>query len=64
MDRELVGQLSRALNLGEEELPTELLPELQELSYFAKGGASRYGLSSIIDARRKAGRPVTVSIRW
>jgi hypothetical protein len=63
VDRELVGQLSRALNHGEEESPTELLPELQELSYFAKG-ASRYGLSSFIDARRKAGRPVTVNIRW
>ena len=63
MDRELVGQLCRALNPGEEESPTELLFELQELSYFVKG-ASCPRLSSFINARRKAGRPVTVNIRW
>ena len=59
VDGELVGQLSRALQPGEEESPTGLLPELQELSYSARG-TSPDAFTPFIDARQKAGRPVTV----
>ena len=58
---ELVEQLSGALQVGEEESQIELLPELQELSYSARlGGASRNAFTQFIEARQKAGRPVTV----
>jgi hypothetical protein len=59
VDDELVEQVSGALQPGEEESPTELLPELQKLSYSARG-ASRNAFTQFIDARQKAGRPVTV----
>ncbi|KAF8468665.1 hypothetical protein DFH94DRAFT_775089 [Russula ochroleuca] len=59
VDYRLVKQLSRALQPGEGESPAELLPELQELSYFA-AGASHNAFALFIDARQKAGRPVTV----
>ena len=55
----LIGQLSRALQPGEDESPVELLPELQKLSY-SSTGASHDAFSQFIDARQKAGRPVTV----
>jgi hypothetical protein len=55
----LVKQLSGALQPGEEESPTELLPELQELSY-SESGASRNAFTQFVDARQKAGQPVTV----
>jgi hypothetical protein len=58
-DNRLVEQLSRVLQPGEGESPTELLPELQELSYPAIG-ASHNVFTLFIDARQKAGRPVTV----
>jgi hypothetical protein len=60
VDGSLVGQLSLALQPGEEESPTELLPELQKL-YYSAIGASRKALTQFIDARQKAGRPVTVN---
>jgi hypothetical protein len=56
---ELVKQISDALQPGEEESPTELLPELQKLSYSATG-ALRDSFIQFIDARQKAGRPITV----
>ena len=59
VDGELVGQLSRALQPGEEESPAELLPELQELSYSVTGG-SHDAFTPFIDTRQKAGRPVTL----
>jgi hypothetical protein len=55
----LVEQLSRALQPGEGESPTELLPELQELSYFSTG-ASLDEFTPFIDAFQNAGRPITV----
>ena len=56
----LVAQLSRALQPGKGELPTELpLPELQELSYFSTG-ASPNDFTLFVDAFQKAGRPITV----
>ena len=59
MDDELVEQLSRALQPGEEESPTELLPKLQRLSYSGIY-ASRNAFTQFIDARQKAGLPITV----
>jgi hypothetical protein len=61
---ELVEQLSGALQVGEGESPTELLPELQELSYFASDGSrkrrGRNAFIRFIVARQKAGWPVNV----
>ena len=59
----LVKQVARALQHGEGEPPTELLPELQELSYPRSGTsrASSCAFTLFIDARREAGRPVTVN---
>jgi hypothetical protein len=59
VDGELAEQLSRALQPGEEESPTELLPELQELSYPATASSLNV-FAQFIDARQKAGYPVTM----
>jgi hypothetical protein len=59
VDDELVGQLSRSLQSSAGESPTELLPELQELSYYSTD-ASHGAFAQFIEARQKAGRPVTV----
>ena len=55
----LVKELSRCLELEGGELPSELLPELQELTY---SGSSNTGdtFTSIIDARRDAGRSIAM----
>jgi hypothetical protein len=55
----LVDHLSRCLGLEDGELPLELLPELQELEYSRSEDAGD-GFTSFIDARQKAGRPVTL----
>ena len=55
----LVEQVSRALQPGEGESPTELLPELQELSYYS-GGDSNNPFTLFNAARQEAGLPVTV----
>jgi len=59
VDGDLVKQISGALQPDEEESPTELLPELQKLSYSASGD-SRNEFTQFVDARQKASRPVTV----
>ena len=59
VDGELVGQLSRALRPGEEESSTELLPELRALSSSAKASLLD-AFRPFVDARQKAGRPVTI----
>jgi len=59
VDSELVDQLSRSLQLEHGELPMELLPELRELSYSDRGDSGG-AFTAFIDARRIAGRPVTV----
>ena len=59
MDDELVGQLSRSLRPSEGESPTELLSELQELSYSAESSLSD-AFTPLVDARRNAGRPIAV----
>ncbi len=63
MHRALVKQLSRSLQPSEGELPTELLPELQGLSCSALW-SELDSFTPFVDARRKAGRPVTVIRGW
>jgi hypothetical protein len=62
IDKGLVGQLSRCLQLEDGELPLELLPELQELTYTGSGDAGG-GFTSFADARQNAGRPVILDRR-
>ena len=59
IDNGLVEDLSHCLELEDGELPLELLPELQELTYFASGDTGDE-FTSFINARRNAGRPVTL----
>jgi hypothetical protein len=58
VDGELVEQLSHALLPDEGESPTELFPELQELTYSTIGSSFNV-FTPFIDARQKAGRPIT-----
>ena len=46
-----------------ESIPLDVLPELQELTYPGSGNAESLKdvLTSFIDARRNAGRPVTLT---
>ncbi len=55
----LVKELSRCLRLEDGELPLELLPELQELTYYGSGDTGD-AFTSFIEARQNAGRPVTL----
>jgi hypothetical protein len=55
----LVEEVSRCLRLEDGELPLELLPELQELTYLGSGDTGG-AFTSFIDARQNAGRPVTL----
>ena len=59
VDDGLVEEFSRYLRLDNGELPPELLPELQELTY---SGGSNAGdaFTSFIDARQNAGHPVSL----
>ena len=63
IDNGLVKDLSLSLKLEGGELPLELLPELQELTYeltYSGSGDTSDGFTSFIDARQNAGRPVTL----
>jgi hypothetical protein len=55
----LVEELSHCLRLENGEVPLELLPELQELTYFSSRDAGD-AFISFIDARQNAGSPVTL----
>ena len=55
----LVEEISRCLKLDDGELPLELLPELQELTYFGSGNTGDT-FTSFTDARQDAGRPLTL----
>ena len=59
IDQGLVEDLSLCLQLKDGELPLELLPELQELTYFTSGNSGE-AFTSFIDARQKAGRPIAL----
>jgi hypothetical protein len=54
-----VEDLSRCLGLEDGELPLELLPELQELTYSGSGDAGD-AFTSFIDACQKIGHPVAL----
>jgi hypothetical protein len=54
-----VKYLSDCLELDDGELPLELLPELQELTYSGSGNIGN-AFTSFIDARENVGRPVTL----
>jgi hypothetical protein len=56
----LVRELSCCLQLDDGELPLELLPELQELT-FSGSGAVDDAFTQFIDSRKNAGRPVTLT---
>jgi hypothetical protein len=62
IEKGLVRKLSRCLELEDGELPLELLPELQELTYFGNS-ATRDAFTSFINAHQNAGRPVTLNRR-
>ena len=55
----LVEELSRCLKLDDGELSSELLPELQELTYSGSGDTGDT-FTSFINARQGAGRPLTL----
>jgi hypothetical protein len=57
IEKGLVKELSRCLQLEDEELPLGLLPELQEIKYY---GRACDAFTSFINTRRNAGRPVTL----
>jgi hypothetical protein len=59
IDDGLVRELSRCLRLDDGGHPLEVLPELQELTYSGSVNAND-AFTSFIDARRNAGRPVTL----
>ena len=60
IEQGLVEKLSRCLRPEDGEDPLELLPKLQELTYFAICDAGDT-FTSFIDARQNAGRPVTLA---
>jgi hypothetical protein len=59
VDDGLVKELARSLRPDDEELPPELLPELQELRYSGSYGTGD-AFTPFIDARRSANRPVNL----
>ena len=59
IDNGFVEDLSHCLQLEGGELPLELLPELQELTYSGSGNTVD-AFTSFVDARRSAGHPVTL----
>ena len=56
----LVRELSLCLRLEDGEHPLELLPELQELTFDGRSNSGD-AFTPFIDARRNAGRPVTLT---
>jgi hypothetical protein len=59
IDNGLIDGLSRCLRLEDGELPLEVLPELQELTYSGSCYADD-AFTSFTDSRQNAGRPVTL----
>ena len=59
IDNGLIEEFSRCLRLEDGELPLEVLPELQELTYSGSRNAGD-AFTSFTDSRQNAGRPVTL----
>ena len=57
--RRLTEKLSRSLEFDDGDIPPDLLPELQRITYFGIGDTGD-GFTSFINARQNAGRPVTL----
>ena len=57
-----VEEISRCLRPDDGDLPSDLFPELQELTYSGCGNADDL-FTSFVDARRTAGRPITLDRR-
>jgi len=55
----LIGEVSRSLLLDDWESPKKLLPELDEVECYGSGNPSD-AFAPFIDARKNAGRPVTL----
>ena len=55
----LVEEVSRCLRLEDGELPLEVLPEMQDLTYTGSGNPGD-AFTSFTDFRQAAGRPVTL----
>ena len=60
VNHRVVEEFSRYLQSGDGDLPPELLPELQELTYFAGSFNVDATFASFIDARQNAGHPVSL----
>ena len=58
---QLVENVSRCLQLDDGEVPLELLPDLQEITYSGSGNQTGDEFTSFIDARQNAGRPITLT---
>ena len=58
VDNGFVKERSRSLQPGDGELPLEILPELQELTY-SESGNTGDAFTSFIEARQNAGRPAS-----
>ena len=56
----LVEELSCCLRLEDGELPLELLPKLQELTYVGSRDDASDAYTSFVDAHQNAGSPVTL----
>ena len=56
----LVKELTRCLPLDDRELPLEMLPELQELTYSGSGNTSD-AFTPFINARQNTSRPLTLA---
>ena len=64
IDDALAEGVSRCLQLDDQEFRLDLLPELQELTYYSGSGSSggtSNAFTQFIDARPKAGRPITLA---
>jgi hypothetical protein len=59
-----IEDISRSFRLDKGESPTEFLPELKELSYFAISPDAGDGFIAFACARQKAGRPITLSRKF
>jgi hypothetical protein len=59
IDGGLAEGFCRCLQLDDGEVPPDLLPELQELTYFGRSDTD-VSFTPFINARRNAGRPVTL----
>ena len=61
IDDVLAAGVSCCLQLDDGEFRLDLLPELQEITYYSGSGSGGDAFIPFIDARQKAGRPITLT---